>query len=76
MDDLERQRKKEKHSLKDDMLKLIEKFMISKHHSNYQEIDKLCFLSKNLFNSVNYILRQEFIFNHKYLNERQNLSFN
>ena len=50
------------------MLKLIEKHIISKHHSNYQEIDKLCFLSKNLFNAVNYIVRQEFIFNQKYLN--------
>ncbi|NEP83303.1 MAG: IS200/IS605 family element transposase accessory protein TnpB [Okeania sp. SIO3B3] len=49
-------------------MKLIEKHIISKHHSNYQEIDKLCFLSKNLFNAVNYIVRQEFIFNQKYLN--------
>ncbi|NES07502.1 MAG: IS200/IS605 family element transposase accessory protein TnpB [Okeania sp. SIO2F4] len=52
-------------------MKLIEKHIISKHHSNYQEIDKLCFLSKNLFNAVNYIARQEFIFNQKYLNSAQ-----
>ncbi|NEQ41782.1 MAG: hypothetical protein F6K40_38625 [Okeania sp. SIO3I5] len=45
--------------------------MISKHHSNYQFLDKLCFLSKNLFNAVNYIVRQEFIFNQKYLNSAQ-----
>ncbi|WP_293133747.1 hypothetical protein [Okeania sp. SIO3I5] len=31
-------------------MKLIEKHIISKHHSNYQEIDKLCFLSKKQFN--------------------------
>ncbi|WP_293138102.1 transposase, partial [Okeania sp. SIO3I5] len=48
--------------------KLIEKHIIKPNHSNYQEIDKLCFLSKNLFNAVNYIVRQEFIFHQKYLN--------
>jgi putative transposase len=49
-------------------MKLMEKHIINKNHSAYKEIDKLCFLSKNLFNAVNYIVRQEFIFNQKYLN--------
>jgi len=68
MELLGRQRKTEKIDSGVTMLKLIEKHIISKHHSNYQEIDKLCFLSKNLFNAVNYIVRQEFIFRQKYLN--------
>lgn len=34
--------------------------MIDKNHSLYNEIDKLCFLSKNLYNAGNYIVRQEF----------------
>jgi putative transposase len=49
-------------------MKLIEKHIINKSHYAYKDIDKLCFLSKNLFNAVNYIVRQEFIFNHNYLN--------
>ncbi len=53
------------------MLKLIEKHIIKPNHSNYKEIDKLCFLSKNLFNAVNYIVRQEFIFNQRYLTSAQ-----
>ncbi|NES78453.1 MAG: IS200/IS605 family element transposase accessory protein TnpB [Okeania sp. SIO1H4] len=52
-------------------MKLIEKHIIKPNHCNYKEIDKLCFLSKNLFNAVNYIVRQEFIFNQKYLNSAQ-----
>jgi len=36
------------------MLKLVEKNIISKRHSNYQEIDKLWFSSKK----VNYLVRQ------------------
>lgn len=49
-------------------MKLIEKHIIKKLHPAYREIDRLCFLSKNLFNATNYIVRQEFIKEKKYLN--------
>ena len=39
-------------------MKLIEKHIIKPSNYNYKEIDQLCFLSKNLFNAVNYIVRQ------------------
>jgi putative transposase len=42
-------------------MKLVEKHIISKNHKNYKEIDHLSFLSKNLYNKGNYIIRQEFI---------------
>ncbi len=38
-------------------MKMTEKYIISKRYSHYQEIDKLYFLSNNLFNAVNYIVR-------------------
>lgn len=40
---------------------LTEKHIIDKQHELYAEIDKLCFLSKNLFNVANYYTRQAFI---------------
>lgn len=40
---------------------LVEKHNININHPYYNELDKLCFLSKNLYNKVNYIVRQEFI---------------
>ena len=42
-------------------MRLVERHIISKGHSFYKEIDELCFLSKNLYNKANYIIRQEFI---------------
>jgi len=42
-------------------MKLVEKHIISKNHKSYKEIDHLAFLSKNLYNKGNYIIRQEFI---------------
>ena len=35
--------------------------MIKPSHSLYSDIDRLCFLSKNLYNSGNYLVRQKFI---------------
>jgi putative transposase len=40
---------------------LVEKHIIDKYHKLYQEIDQLCFLSKNLYNKALYTVRQEFI---------------
>lgn len=42
-------------------MKLVEKHIISKSNKDYKEIDYLSFLSKNLYNKGNYIIRQEFI---------------
>lgn len=42
-------------------MQLAERHIIKKGHSFYKEIDNLCFLSKNLYNKANYIIRQEFI---------------
>ncbi|MCC5603674.1 RNA-guided endonuclease InsQ/TnpB family protein [Nostoc favosum] len=49
-------------------MQLVEKHVIHKSHKNYQEIDTLCFLSKNLYNAANYLIRQSFIKDRKYLN--------
>lgn len=48
-------------------MKLVERHAIGKEHRLYKEIDNLAFLSKNLYNAANYLIRQEFINNHKYL---------
>jgi putative transposase len=42
-------------------MRLVEKHIIKKSHSLFKEIDNLCFLSKNIYNKANYIIRQEFI---------------
>ena len=49
-------------------MQLVEKHIIKKSHKYYKELDNLCFLSKNLYNAANYIIRQEFISNKKYIN--------
>ncbi|GGA31580.1 transposase [Okeania sp. KiyG1] len=41
----------------------------TKNHRFYPEIDRLCLLSKNLYNYSNYLVRQSFIF------EKTNLSY-
>ena len=38
----------------------VERHIVRKGRYNYQEIQKVCHLSKNLYNYVNYILRQSF----------------
>lgn len=48
-------------------MKLVEKHFINKNHKLFQEIDNLAFLSKNLYNFSNYLIRQEFVNNGKYL---------
>lgn len=49
-------------------MQLVERHVINKNHKHYSELDNLCFLSKNLYNAANYIVRQEFITNSKYIN--------
>lgn len=50
------------------MIKLVEKHKIKSTHKFYSELDNLCFLSKNLYNKANYIIRQSFVKEQKYLN--------
>lgn len=45
-----------------------EQIIIRKSHPKFKVIDKQCFHSKNLYNEANYVIRQEFIENGKYLN--------
>ncbi len=51
-------------------MRLVERHIIQKKHRFYLEIDRLCFLSKNLYNYANYLIRQSFLF------EAKNLSYN
>lgn len=44
-----------------------EQIIIKKNHPKYKIIDEMCFHSKNLYNEANYVLRQEFINNEKYI---------
>jgi putative transposase len=49
-------------------VQLVEKHIISKNHYLFKEADYLCFLSKNLFNYANYMIRQQFFATGEYLN--------
>ncbi|MGD1713965.1 RNA-guided endonuclease InsQ/TnpB family protein [Dapis sp. BLCC M172] len=52
-------------------MRLVEKHIIKQSHQHWKEVDKLCFLSKNLYNYANYLVRQSWIFNQTYLNSNQ-----
>ncbi|MGD1714724.1 transposase [Hydrocoleum sp. CS-953] len=47
-------------------MRLVERHIIQPTHRFYAEIDRLCFLSKNLYNYANYLVRQSFIFENTY----------
>lgn len=47
------------------LVQRVEKHIIKPSNIHYTMLDKFCFLSKNLYNHVNYILRQEFINNRR-----------
>jgi IS605 OrfB family transposase len=49
-------------------VKLVEQHIISKHDPRYAAIDAAAFASKNLYNAALYLVRQTFIFEHRYLN--------
>jgi putative transposase len=49
-------------------MRQVERHIIKESNKFWKEIDKLCFLSKNLYNYANYIVRQSFIFEKVYLN--------
>jgi len=46
---------------------LVEKHVIRKGHKFFVEADRLCFLSKNLYNYANYLIRQDFIAGRGYI---------
>src|SRR5574344_170850 len=46
---------------------LSERHIIKKTNSLYSELDNLCFLSKNIYNSALYAIRQYYFENKKYL---------
>ena len=46
---------------------LTERHIIKKTNPLYRELDNLCFLSKNLYNSALYTVRQYYFENKKYL---------
>jgi putative transposase len=48
-------------------MKLVERHIIKVNNPIWTQIDKLCFLSKNLYNYANYLIRQSFIVNKIYL---------
>ncbi|MEH2295578.1 RNA-guided endonuclease InsQ/TnpB family protein [Nostoc sp.] len=52
-------------------MQLVEKHVIRKNHKNYQEIDNLCFLSKNIYNAANYLIRQSLFTTGEFLNYNQ-----
>ena len=52
-------------------MQLVERHKIKSSHRFWQQIDELCFLSKNLYNYANYQIRQSFIFNKVYLGYNQ-----
>ena len=47
---------------------LVEKYIIDKNHSLFKEAESLCFLSNNLFNYANYIIRKRLFKTGEYLN--------
>jgi len=55
-------------------MKLVEQHIIKKHNEHYKELDNLCFLSKNLYNSTLYNIRQYYFNNKTYLNVYENIN--
>lgn len=50
-----------------DIVQRVEKHKILKTDEIYSFLDTCCFNSKNLYNHANYLLRQEYIKNHKFI---------
>lgn len=58
-------------------MQLVERHIIKSNNIYFKEMDSLCFLSKNLYNKANYIIRQEFISTskEKELGQRENANW-
>ncbi|MDJ0531256.1 MAG: transposase [Xenococcaceae cyanobacterium MO_207.B15] len=48
-------------------MRQVERHIVKENSSIWKQIDELCFLSKNLYNYANYLVRQSFIFDKIYL---------
>ncbi|ABY93551.1 RNA-guided endonuclease TnpB family protein [Thermoanaerobacter brockii subsp. lactiethylicus] len=53
------------------VVKRAEQIQINRNHEMWKYFDKICFATKNLYNYANYIIRQEFINNNKWIRYRQ-----
>lgn len=49
------------------VMKLVEQTFINPNHPLFKTIDRLCFLSKNVYNVINYRIRQNYFENGKWL---------
>ena len=52
-------------------MKQVERHIVKETSPLWKQIDNLCFLSKNLYNYANYLVRQSFIFDQVYLGFNQ-----
>ncbi|QFS48995.1 RNA-guided endonuclease InsQ/TnpB family protein [Nostoc sphaeroides] len=52
-------------------MQLVERHIIKQSHPNHSEIDQICFLSKNLYNAANYLIRQTLFKTGEILNYNQ-----
>ena len=68
MKTLETENRKNYCRIKGTLVKLVERHIIKKGHRFWDEIDELSWHSKNLYNAANYLIRQNFIYGHGYLN--------
>ena len=50
-----------------EVMQLVEQHIIKPDHPGWEAIDHACWLSKNLWNYVNYLKRQAFIFENKFI---------
>ena len=48
-------------------MQLVEQHIINKGDPRYAAIDRAAFAAKNLYNAANYVVRQTFIFEHRYV---------
>lgn len=48
-------------------IQLVEQHVIDRRDTRWAAIDQACFLSKNLYNAANYVVRQAYIFHRRYM---------
>ncbi len=53
------------------IVKRVERIQIKRNHELWRYCDEICFAAKNLYNYANYITRQEFIKNNKWVRYRK-----
>ncbi|EGD53146.1 transposase [Thermoanaerobacter ethanolicus JW 200] len=53
------------------IVKRVERIQINRNHELWNYCDEICFAAKNLYNYANYIIRQEFIKNNKWIRYRK-----